>query len=75
MRRTTPSVQVEVGLGHVVGEPQLKVLAAQGVGAVVLDEVVQAGEQHAVGQEVAGPPLLQAGRDPTVLHPATAPGR
>lgn len=62
-----------VGVGHGVGEPELELGAAQVRLAVMLDEVIDAGERDVVGQEVLHGPTLHRGPDPAVLDPARPP--
>lgn len=62
-----------VGVGHGVGEPKLELGAAQVRLAVMLDEVIDAGERDVVGQEVLHGPTLHGGTDPAVLDPARPP--
>lgn len=63
-----------VGVGHRVGEPELKLCATQVRLAVVLDEGIDAGEREVVSQEVLHGPTLHGGTDPAVLDPAGPPG-
>lgn len=62
-----------VGVGHGVGESELKLGTAQVRLAVVLDEGVDAGEHEVVSQVVLHGPALHGGADSAVLDPAGPP--